>query len=266
MGITTLDRADGWYGLSLALGGGSNAARPHDRTTPCQSRQLFAASPYGRADRRPGPTETPDLRQEVPVISPAAAFQCRHSQRQRRPTPCLAPTACSCSASRRPSDQDHNDLRDNWTIVYRFLVTGVWASSSGHPMRRHRNQRRSIGRPLWAVLAIIVMAMLDHPADPQRGISIPAGVQQLDRCPPASVAGGQQCFTQAWLQQTEGEPLRDSIARTFAPVYIERKGQRRQIGFCSAPLPSGGASRCSARPTAWRGSWGQPGEPEKSGG
>ena len=149
-----------------------------------------------------------------------------------------------------------NDLRDNWTVGYtRFLVAGVWTGNSdGHPMRGATGI--SGAAPIWhafmeAVLADpALLAVLDAPADPSADPAAwqfppPAGVQQIDQCPPslACRAGGEY-FTQSWLQQTGGEPLRDSVANgAFAGVYVETGGQRRQIGYCGGPALAAGPTQ-----------------------
>jgi hypothetical protein len=74
-------------------------------------------------------------------------------------------------------------------------------------------------------------------------------VEQVAQCPPGlACREGGEYFTHSWLEQTAGEPLRDSVARgTFAAVYSEREGQRRQIGYCGEPPAASSGSRSALR-------------------
>ena len=195
-----------------------------------------------------------DAQGGTPVVAPAAAFLVTDILGDNAArTPMFgaeSPLVLSRPAAVKTGTT--NDLRDNWTVGYtRFLVAGVWTGNSdGHPMRGATGI--SGAAPIWhafmeAVLADpALMAVLDAPADPSADLAAwqfapPAGVQQIGQCPPnlACRAGGEY-FTQSWLQQTDGEPLRDSVANgAFAGVYVETGGQRRPLGYCGGAAGGG---------------------------
>ena len=255
MGITTLDQENGWYGLSLALGGSEVTLLDLTmayHTLANQGSYLPPQAVRTLIDGQ-GQAETPDLAAPgVPVISPDTAFLVTDilSDNSARTPMFGANSPLNLSRPAAVKTGTTNDLRDNWTVGYtRFLVTGVWAGNSdGHPM--HDATGVSGAAPIWqaymeAVLADpSLLAGLDARADPAAWQFLrPAGVDLLSQCPPnLACRQGGEYFTHAWLQQTRGEPLRDSVVQgTFAPVYLERGGERRQIGYCSGPAPGAAA-------------------------
>ncbi len=264
-GITTLDQDNAWYGLSLALGGSEVTLL--DLTTAyhtlANGGRYLPAQPVRTLVDGQGQAAAPDIvpggaQGGTPVVSPAAAFLVTDILGDNAArTPMFgaeSPLVLSRPAAVKTGTT--NDLRDNWTVGYtRFLVAGVWTGNSdGHAMRGATGI--SGAAPIWhafmeAVLADpALLAVLDAPADSSADpaawqFAPPAGVQQIDQCPPSlACRGGGEYFTQSWLQQTGGEPLHDSVANgAFAGVYVETGGQRQPIGYCGGPAGAAGPTQ-----------------------
>jgi hypothetical protein len=135
------------------------------------------------------------------------------------------------------------DYRDNWTVGFtRYLVAGVWAGNSdGHPM--HGASGVTGAAPIWhdfmeGVLSNPdLLARLEAPDDPaqwQFGPP-PAGVVQMDSCPPTlACRTGGEFFRKSWID-AEGNagPLGDSVAQLpSAAVYVQKGDQSHFAGFC----------------------------------
>lgn len=251
LGITSLDKAPDWYGLSLTLGGGEVTLLELTTAfhTFASEGNYWPATPLlSLADSQQRPLyldEPVQPRPEGPrVLKPETAF--------------LISDILSDSAARAPAFGVQNplqlsrpaavktgtttDWRDNWTIGYtRYLVTGVWAGNSdGRPMRATSGVTGAA--PIWHDFMEMVLrdptllAALNAPADEAAWhFTPPPGVQQRPDCPPAvQCREGGDYFTDAWVQAMgDAGVLADSVevAQT-APVYVQQGDSGRLVGFC----------------------------------
>jgi membrane carboxypeptidase/penicillin-binding protein PbpC len=258
MGISTLTQENGWYGLSLALGGSEVTLLDLTTAYHILANGGSYAAPKAVLTLVDGQGQAEAPARETrgaPVLSPPAAFLVTDilSDNTARAPAFGADSPLNLSRPAAVKTGTTNDLRDNWTIGYtRFLVAGVWAGNSdGRPMQGATGL--SGAAPIWqafmeaAMADPALLAVVDASADPAAWqFQPPPGVEQLGQCPPLlACRQGGEYFTDAWLEQTAGEPLRDSaVYGAFASVYSEGEGLRRQIGYCGEPFTaaSGGQS------------------------
>ncbi len=251
MGLHSLSRDQGWYGLSLTLGGGEVTLL--DLTTAyatlANAGTYVEPTPFAAlADGLGRPLSLP-AQQLSQAISPAAAWQV---------TDILADNAARAPAFgvnnplrlSRPAAAKTgttSDWRDNWTVGYtRHLVAGVWAGNSdGRPMRNTSGLTGAA--PIWNAF---MQAVLDDPAllaaleaddapaawqfQPPADMAQASGPGGL-ACPPGLLCReGGDFYSRAWLEATGADgPLADSVALApTAPVYVDRGQGGQWTAYC----------------------------------
>lgn len=251
MGLRSLTQDEGWYGLSLTLGGGEVTLL--DLTTAfatlADAGTYKAPTPFlAVADAQGRPIALPqaEVRQ---AVSPAAAFQVTDilSDNAARTPAFGANNPLRLSQPAAVKTGTTSDWRDNWTVGYtRYLVAGVWAGNSdGRPMRNTSGLTGAA--PIWsdfmqAVLADpALLATLEVAEDPAAWqFPPPADMAQRNgpgglACPPGLYcrAGG-EFYSRAWLESTGDDgPLADSVALVpTAPVYVERGQGAQWAAYC----------------------------------
>ncbi|MEX1018417.1 MAG: penicillin-binding transpeptidase domain-containing protein, partial [Litorilinea sp.] len=229
LGLRSLDREAGWYGLSLAVGGGE--VRLLDLTAAFQpfangGQQLaprYLLSMTNNRGQQMLETPQPD----PPVITPATAFlitDILSDNTARSPAFGVnSPLVLSRPAAVKTGTTD--DWRDNLTVGYtRHLVAGVWVGNTdGSPTRLSTGITGAA--PIWQAFMEAVLA------DPARLARLGAPPVDDDAgwvfAPPpdvTTIAGGEGCpphvicreqaefFSQAWLAQWGDQgPLADSV-------------------------------------------------------
>jgi hypothetical protein len=249
MGLRSLTRDTGWYGLSLTLGGGevtlleltsAYASLASGGRSVEPTAILFITDSLGRQ------VSEGERAEAVQVVSPAAAFLVSDilSDNGAR-TPAFgseSPLKLSRPAAAKTGTT--SDWRDNWTVGYTpYLVTGVWAGNSdGHPMKRTSGLTGAA--PIWhdfmeGVLATpAALATLGAPADPSSpdwSFQPVSGVEQRQECPPGLTCRvGGEWFTSEWLAAAgEAGPLADSVQRVAsAPVYVNHGEGNVWTAYC----------------------------------
>lgn len=249
MGLQSLNREDGWYGLSLTLGGGEvtlldlttayhTLANGGRYMTP-QSIMATAGAPDGREIMM----ALPD--QGVQVISPEAAYLVTNilSDNEARALEFGENSPLRLSQPAVAKTGTTNDYRDNWTEGYtRYLVTGVWAGNSdGRPMRNVSGITGAA--PIWHAFMEAVMAdptlmrrLSGSPTPDNWNFDSPAGLVVAPvACPNGLLCPEQELFDRRWVDQLGQEgPLADSIViANVNTVYVDRGRNGQAVGACS---------------------------------
>lgn len=247
LGITSLQQAPGWYGLSLALGGGEVTLLELTTAyhTFASEGTYWPATPIlSLNDSQQRPLFLREEVEAVRALKPETAFLVSDmlSDNTARMPAFGEQSPLRLSRPAAAKTGTTTDYRDNWTIGYtRYLVAGVWAGNSdGRPMRSTSGVTGAA--PIWHDFMEMVLreptllAILEAP-DEAAGwqFTPPPTVVQRTECPPGvTCRSGGEYFTQAWIQATgSAGVLADSIelAKT-APVYVQQGERGRLIGFC----------------------------------
>lgn len=249
LGLRSLNRGSGWYGLSLTLGGGEVTLLELTTAYAALASEGQAVAPepiLAAVDSRGRPVDAARRQAGEPLqaISPAAAFQVSDilsDNAARAPMfGANSPLKLSRPAAAKTGTTD--DWRDNWTLGYtRFLVAGVWAGNAdGRPMKKVSGVAGA--GPIWhdfmeGVLADpALLASLAAPADPAAwAFTPPPDVEQRDDCPPGlACRDGGEYFSRAWLDAAgEAGPLSDSVTLApSAPVYAALPDAGRWTAYC----------------------------------
>ncbi|HSN76509.1 MAG TPA: transglycosylase domain-containing protein [Anaerolineae bacterium] len=251
MGLRSLTQEEGWYGLSLTLGGGevtlldlTTAFATLANTGTYVEPTPFVAIADGQGWSVPLPQ-----RQVSQAVSPTAAFQVTDilSDNAARTPAFGANNPLRLSKPAAAKTGTTTDWRDNWTVGYtRYLVAGVWAGNSdGRPMRNTSGLTGAA--PIWSAF---MQAVLDDPTllaaleaenDPATWqFQPPPDMVQGNGpgglvCPPGLFCReGGEFYSRAWLEATgEDGPLADSVALApTAPVYVERGQGAQWAAYC----------------------------------
>ena len=251
MGLKSLVRDQGWYGLSLTLGGGEVTLL--DLTTAFATLANAGAyvepTPFlALADGLGRPLQPPQQAISQ-AISPAAAWQVTDILADNTArTPAFGannPLRLSQPAAAKTGTT--NDWRDNWTVGFtRYLVTGVWAGNSdGQPMRNTSGLTGAA--PIWNdfMQAVLddpdLLARLEAANDPAAWqFQPPADMAQASgpgelACPPGLFCrSGGEFYSREWLSATGADgPLADSVALVpSAPVYVDRGQGGQWAAYC----------------------------------
>jgi hypothetical protein len=251
MGLRSLTQEEGWYGLSLTLGGGEVTLL--DLTTAfatlANAGTYVEPNPFVAVADGLGRPLTLPQREVQQTISPAAAFQVTDilSDNAARTPAFGANNPLRLSRPAAVKTGTTSDWRDNWTVGYtRYLVAGVWAGNSdGRPMRNTSGLTGAA--PIWsdfmqAVLAdpalLATLEAVDDPAawqfQPPSDMAQGSGPGGLV-CPPGLFCREDgEYYSRAWLSATgEDGPLADSIAlAATAPVYVDRGQGGQWAAYC----------------------------------
>lgn len=265
MGLSSLDREDTFYGLSMALGTGevsllelSSAfnvlASAGEYTSPRSVLNLL--------DSRGNTLNLLSFAEPRQILSPQTAFLLTDilsdneaRQEEFGPNSLLVldrPAAAKTGTT--------TDFRDSWTMGYtKYLVAGVW---SGNSDGRPTNGSSGIGgaAPIWNAFMDAVLTTpsllnkLDAPLTAESwDFEAPPGVSRV----PIECPQGVQCpaegeyFSDSWLRNDiHNDPLYDSAATgDLLNVYAESNGESRWVGYCIAPAQDGRTSPALASTT-----------------
>jgi len=246
LGITSLNQAPGWYGLSLTLGGGEVTLLELTTAfhTFASDGNYWPATPLlTLTDSQERPLYLDEATQPVPALKPETAFLISDilSDNTARSPAFGEQSPLRLSRPAAVKTGTTNDYRDNWTVGYtRYLVAGVWAGNSdGHPMRNTSGVTGAT--PIWHDFMEMVLgdptllATLEIPTDETAWqFTPPAGIEQRAECPPGiTCRAGGEYFTTAWIQSNAADVLADSTTLTAsAPVYVQQGDSSRLAGFC----------------------------------
>ena len=227
----------------------SDPARPDNRIPYAGQSRPVSGAPLDTGDSGRGPgneIERAEPEPAIAVLSPEAAFLTTDILSDNRARTAAFGLASPLEISQPAAVKTGttSDWRDNWTIGYtKHLVAGIWAGNSdGRPMRSASGVTGAA--PIWHDFMQAVLAD-PHLSELLGGANADAGdwqfqpvgdVQQRGDCPPGvQCRSGGEFYTRAWLEAVgAGGPLVDSLARRpGAPVYVEREGQSRLVGYCS---------------------------------
>ncbi len=247
LGITSLNQAPDWYGLSLTLGGGEVTLLELTTAfhTFASTGNYWPATPIlTLTDSQERPLYLDEATQPVQAIKPETAFLISDilSDNTARAPAFGEQSALRISRPAAVKTGTTNDYRDNWTVGYtRYLVAGVWAGNSdGHPMRNTSGVTGAA--PIWHDFMEMVLgdpallATLDASTEEAAWqFTPPPGVEQRTECPPGIACRARgEYFTTAWIQATGADGvLADSTTLVqSAPVYVQQGDSGRLAGFC----------------------------------